>query len=265
MEYEIVQLNTARNCLRYIINAFNIKEIYLPFYICPTLRNAVFKETCKIKYYNIDKTFMPKPEFPVDAYIVYPNYFGICSKNVKILSEKYPNLIVDNAHSFFSEPCGIASFNSVRKFFPKIRNGAFLYTTKTLKESYMKDNYSYETADLSYSELVKNETMLDGEDIKLMSDCTKNYLKNTNLEDTKRILIEKFQKYDKKYAGMNLLKFDLEKNDVPYKYPLLLEYEKEADKIASSLEKQGITIFRYWNNMPENFEEKIFYKNLITL
>lgn len=265
MKYKTIQLNTARNCLRYIIKAFKPNEIYLPFYICPTLRNAAFKEKCKIKYYNIDKTFMPKQEFSADAYIVYPNYFGVYSKNVKALSEKYKNLIIDNAHSFFSEPCGIASFNSVRKFFPKIRNGAFLYTTKISKDTYPQDNYSYEMTDLSFSDFVKNEKMLDNEDVKSMSDCTKNYLKSINAEEIKNFLIEKFQKYENKYSDINLLRLNLEQNDVPYKYPLLLENEKEADKIAATLEKQGLTVFRYWNNMPEHFEEKIFYRNLITL
>ena len=62
---------------------------------------------------------------------------------IEKLNKEYRNLIIDNAHSFYSAPQGIASFNSLRKFFPKIKDGAFLYTKKFSNINYPKDNYSY--------------------------------------------------------------------------------------------------------------------------
>ena len=125
MQYKIVKLNTARNSLRCIIKTYKIKEIYIPYYICYAIRNAAYQEKCKIIYYHIDKNFTPIDEFPIDAYILYPNYFGICSHIVDKLVKKYHNVIIDNAHSFYSEPRGLASFNSLRKFFPTLRDGSF--------------------------------------------------------------------------------------------------------------------------------------------
>ena len=75
-----IELNTARNCLRYIIRAFKIKEIYMPYYHCPSLRSAVFKENCKISFYHLNKDFYPSSELPSDAFILYTNYFGICEE-----------------------------------------------------------------------------------------------------------------------------------------------------------------------------------------
>ena len=117
MTKNLIKLNTARNCLRYIIRAYGIEEIYVPYYICPTIKSAIRKEKAKINFYHVDKKFMPVNDFGKDYFILYPNYFGICSKNVQILSKKYKNLIVDNAHSFYSDSLGLASFNSLRKFF----------------------------------------------------------------------------------------------------------------------------------------------------
>ena len=263
--YKIVKLNTARNALRYIIKAFNIKEIYIPYYLCPAIRNAVLKEQCKINFYHIDINFEPLSDFPDDAYILYPNYFGVCSWIVEKLALKYKNLIADNAHSFFSEPVGIASFNSVRKFFTKIKDGAFLYTTKTLDINFPKDTYEYEHKILSYEELCKNENRLDKEDIKIMSACTENYFTSENIDEIKQTYIKNYEKYHKNYCSQNRLIFKLKENDVPYKYPYLADTMENAEKTALEFNKNGIIIFRYWNNMPDSFTEKEFYTKLVAI
>ena len=114
---DAIALNSARNCLRYIIRAYNITEIYVPYYTCNVVWQAIRSEGCKIKFYHIDDKFMPVQEFQKEDFVLYSNYFGVCAGNVKILSEKYPNLIVDNAQAFYMPSLGLASFNSPRKFF----------------------------------------------------------------------------------------------------------------------------------------------------
>ena len=263
-KYEFIKLNTARNALRYVIKAFNIKELYMPYYICPALRISAAKE-CSLKFYHINKTFAPVSDFPTEAFILYPDYFGICRNNIEKLTDKYPNLIVDNAHSFFSEPKGIASFNSLRKFFPKLRDGTFLYTTKTIDLNLKKDDFEYEIKELNYEEICKNENRLDKEDIKYISDCTYSNFMKLDLKIERIKFIENFKKNQKKYDGLNNLKIQTANNSVPYKYPYLLNSEFEADKLVKEYEKQGKIIFRYWNNMPESYEEKVFYTKLTAL
>ena len=86
MSYLQVKLNTARNALRYIIKAFKIEELYIPYYICPSLRSAVKKENCKLIFYHIDNNFSPVLEFPKNAFVLYPNYFGVCSNIIDELN-----------------------------------------------------------------------------------------------------------------------------------------------------------------------------------
>ena len=264
-DYKLIKLNTARNCIRYVIRAFNIKEIYLPYYLCPCVRSAVFKENCKIIYYHIDKTFKPVVNFPKDAYILYPDYFGICSDIVEKLNKKYRNLIVDNAHSFYSEPKGIASFNSLRKFFPALADGAFLYTTKTIDAEISIDDYIYNPHNLTYEELCKNENRLDSQDIKIISKSSNEYFQCLDIEKEKKFRMDKFKVLHKKYGESNWLDIKINDNIVPFGYPYLLKSKEEADEIVRELNSKGINVFRYWNNLPDIYEEKIFYNALIVI
>ena len=55
-----ILLNSARNCLKYILRAYKIPKIHLPYYICPVVRQAIREENVKMEFYHIDKFFMPK-------------------------------------------------------------------------------------------------------------------------------------------------------------------------------------------------------------
>lgn len=124
--YKVLKFNLAREALSYLISKYNIKEINLPYYLCDVIRHSVIISGCKPKFYHINDNFLPMTEFKKYDYILYPNYFGICNNNVDTLVNKYPNIIIDNAHSFYSEPKGFAAFNSERKF-KSVKSGAYLY------------------------------------------------------------------------------------------------------------------------------------------
>ena len=263
MTKNLIKLNTARNCLRYIIRAYGIEEIYVPYYICPTIKSAIRKEKAKINFYHVDKKFMPVNDFGKDYFILYPNYFGICSKNVQILSKKYKNLIVDNAHSFYSDSLGLASFNSLRKFFQLkfgIKEGAYLYCDRVLEENFSQ-SADYEIDDYNYENLVKNENRLDEEEILLMSKTTENIFSSIDFEQEKTHRLEKFKSFHKKYKLINQLCINLEDGEIPFVYPLLTKDEN----IGYELENQGLMIFRYWNGIPKHFEEYDFYKFLVPI
>lgn len=262
---EIVYLNSARNCLRYLIKAYEIKEIYIPYYICSCIRHVAFEEGCKINFYHINLDFTPSCDFPKNAYILYPNYFGVCSKLVEKLAKIYPNLIVDNAHSFYSKHYGLASFNSLRKFFPTIRDGGFLYTSKKLTLNIDKDNYSYIPKVLDYDEICTNERRIDNLDMKFMSDTTYKFFKDINLCSKKSERRDIFNNFEKIYRDTNSLKININDDDAPFCYPYLAKSEDDADMLVSEFKDKKITIYRYWNNMPDDFSEKVFYKFLVAI
>ena len=114
--YKKIEFNLARNALKYLVQLCNIKELNIPYYLCDVVRHSLFEVNCKPIFYHIDNNFLPAKNFTENEYILYPNYFGIFDQNIKTLSLKYPNLIVDNAHAFYTKPTGFASFNAGHKF-----------------------------------------------------------------------------------------------------------------------------------------------------
>ena len=207
----------ARDALKYLIQEFKIKKLHIPYYLCDVIRHIVFKENCKPIFYHIDNNFLPLENFSKNDFILYPNYFGICENNVGKLIKEYPNIIIDNAHSFYSDAKGFASFNSAKKFLP-VKKGAYLWL---------------------------------GEN------------KNPFKKDFKRK--EKFLFYHNIYKKTNLLNINISKNDIPFCYPYLAENIEIADNIVKNLNKQGLIIYRYWNNLPKNYNEYKFYSRLVPI
>lgn len=123
----------ARDAFGYLIQKYEIKEVYMPYYLCDVMRHTAITHGAKPVFYHIDDDFMPVQDFPCDAYVLYPNYFGICAKNVEKLEELYPKLIVDNAHAYFEKPSGFACFNSAKKFLP-VKKGANLWIKDVCEE-----------------------------------------------------------------------------------------------------------------------------------
>lgn len=126
-----VPLNSGRNAFRYIIRAHKIKKIHVPYYTCPVIWDVLREEACDFEFYHIDEELLPKVDFQEDDFVIYNNYFGVCTDKVKFLAQKYKFLIVDNAQSFFSQRMGMASFYSPRKFFGLPDGGLVISDKKT--------------------------------------------------------------------------------------------------------------------------------------
>ena len=123
----------ARDAFGYLIQKYEIKEVFMPYYLCDVMRHAAVANGAKSVFYHIGDDFLPVQDFPHDAYVLYPNYFGICAKNVEKLAKLYPKLIVDNAHAYFEKPSGFACFNSSKKFLP-VKEGANLWIKDVCEE-----------------------------------------------------------------------------------------------------------------------------------
>ncbi len=255
---QLVKLNLARNCLKYIIKAYGIKEIFIPYYSCQTLWIAAREEKCKVKFYHIDNNFMPAIKFPKEAYIVYINYFGLCTENCKNLAEKYKNLIIDNTHSFYSQAIGLSSFNSLRKFF-YVQNGAYLYTNKILNENIPSDDLKLTPSQFhnDTEKFIKNELILNKEkDIKYAAPEVITALSKINFEKDKKQRIEIFNKYSKAFDKFNKITLKLTNNDVPYCYPFCPNCKVDI---------HDLTILRLWKPLPKNFVEHTFLNNTMAL
>lgn len=278
-----VLLNSARNALRYAIRAYDIKEIYVPYYTCPVVWQAIDAESCKIIPYEIDECFMPKDRINKRDFILYTNYFGICTKQIKTLSRIYHNLLVDNAMGFYSKHFGLASFYSPRKFFG-VADGGILLCDKKLNEKFPKDT-SYQRfshlikrvdggSNFAYEDFNKNDDSLINEPIKQMSNLTNKMLLNYDYKHAKAKRLKNFKYLATRLDTINLLKDTLKYSDnrdnVPMYYPLLLK-NGGGQKIYENLLANQIYCPKPWRGMLDLIGnnkckiERNFYKNLIPL
>ena len=265
---DIIALNLARSSLKYVIKAFEIKEIWLPYYTCPVVWQSVKKENCKMKFYHIDKTFLPLIDFPKDDFVLYTNYFGMCAKNVKALAKKYKNLIVDNAQAFYMPKYGIASFNSIRKFFG-VPDGSILQCDKKLNENFDIDKSFNRCSHLlnsidngsAYDEFWNNELSLNDEPVKYMSKLTEFLTAAQDIDAARKIRLDNFQILHNELADSNELEFETDIDDVPMVYP----YLNKVEGLKEHLLKNKIYVETYWNKLSENFTEGYFQKYLLPL
>ena len=246
----MIKLNLGRNCLKIIIRKYGIKEIFIPYYSCNTMWKAIKEENCKIKFYHIDKNFMPAKEFEGNDYVLYINYFGLFEKNVKKLCKKYKNIIVDNTQSFYSKPNGIASFNSLRKFFP-VQNGAYLYGIENIRQDFPNDELNLKIANFNsdYEIFKENELKLNKENIKKISKNVEKIMNNFDFEKDKKLRISLYKKYSEIFDKYNLIKLPNLENNIPYCYPFCTN----DTKIYELLNKNNISILKLWDKIPITF------------
>lgn len=268
---DVIPLNIARNCLRYVIRVNNIKKIWVPYYTCPVVWESIKKEDCEMNFYHINKSFLPQIKFGENDFILYTNYFGICANNVKLLAKKYKNLIVDNAQAYYMPHNGLASFNSARKFFG-VPDGAFLYSKKRLKYEFEIDKSSVDRfshllkridtdASFGYEDFRNNDEALRFEDIKLMSNITKALIKGHDIETEKQKRLENFNYLHSKLKGINELIIELDEDDIPMIYPLFIKKDELRDKLI----KNKIYVAKYWDGIQENIEEQELLNYLLPL
>lgn len=256
-----IELNLARNCLKYIIRLYGIKQIFIPYFTCPVVWNAIREENCRVKFYHIGEDFLPMTRFDKNDYILYANYFGINSKNCKQLSSIYPNLIIDNSQAFYGENYGKISFNSLRKFF-NVQNGAYLYIDSVSDENFEMDYLNLEPIFMqkNYEKFLKNELILNEEkEIKTISPKIQKEMSKIDFENDKKTRLELYQKYSQKFDKYNRIKLKFEKSDIPYCYP----FSTDDDGIKNSIIFNKLILLQMWQNFPQNFVESKFLNDTI--
>ena len=260
---DLIKLNSGRNGIVYAIKAYNISEMWVPYYTCPVVWQAIEDAGCKLKYYSIDKNFLPTCSFNQYDYILYTNYFGVCSSNISLLRKKYPNLIIDNAQAFFYKPCGIASAYSPRKFIG-VSDGGYVYCKKNIENAFERD-FSYNRfshllkrtdvdSNFGYQDFNTNDDSLIHADIKTMSNLTQSILSSIDYNYVIKKRRKNFNYLNKHLSSLNELKITI-KNDVPMYYPFL----SKNSNLRAKLVKEKVYVPMCWKEMdnrclPDSYE-----------
>jgi hypothetical protein len=198
--------------------------------------------------------------FSENDLLLYVNYFGIMNNQVKDLSEKYSNLIIDNSQAFYERPLAeVDTFYSPRKFFG-LPDGGFASCDKSNKMILEIDN-SFDRmshlltrmdkgAEAGYDQFKTNDKKLDNLPIKKMSVLTERLLRNISFEDVKHKRKRNFNYIHQLLKNQNELTPIIDDNE--YEAPLIYPFLKEGNKkLREKLTDNKIFTAVYWPNVKE--------------
>ncbi len=280
-----VLLNTARNALEYILRSIkNTKLIYLPYFTCEVVLEPINRLQLPYRYYHINQQLEIADEIALDKeeYIIVNNYFGIKDGYLHSLYEKYGNhLIVDCAQSFFTPSfLGVKAFYSARKFVG-VADGGIAYLGNEIginisscdvepTESHSDHLYirKEQGPEAGFKNYQANETKLDNQPIRLMSNVTRQILESVDYDKIKKTRRDNFKFLHNALKQMNLLSSicNIDECSVPLVYPF---YCNNAGNIREILRKNRIFTAQYWPNVlrdcPVNSIEYKLANNIVSI
>lgn len=257
---DALRLNTARNCLEYILRVRNYKKVYVPYYTCEVILEPFNKLGISYDFYHIDNALDIKDDITLNEgeAVLYTNYYGLKQHSVERLAAKYGSrLIVDNAQAFFAPRVkGIDTFYSARKFFG-VPDGAYLYIDEELNEE-LEQDVSYDrmqhllkridlSAEAGYADFQQVEHELCNQPIKRMSKLTEAILGSVDYAKCASVRRNNYLELEKQLADSNGIHLELSFEDVPLAYPYLTDDVGLRNRLIS----RRIYVPYYWPNVDE--------------
>lgn len=101
-----IALNSARSALMAAIEHSGYRKMWIPVYMCKSIRDTLDINKIEIKFYNIDYKMEPidfVEQGEKDGMLIC-NFFGLLSeKRIHYLVSKYHNVILDNTQCFLTD------------------------------------------------------------------------------------------------------------------------------------------------------------------
>lgn len=255
---DLVAVNNARCALLYIIKLRHYKKVYLPFFLCDSVRLVLERERILFEEYRIDRSFLPLLDINTksDEVVYIVNYYGLIGDEQLIsLKNRYENIVVDNAQAFFAKPIkGIDTLYSCRKFFG-VPDGGYAYTNAELQENIPVDvsmarmkhilgRFEGNSASDYYDYFNNNDESFKEIELRHMSKLTHNILGAIDYQAAKRQRENNFLFLSKALGEKNLLEMNCPPG--PYAYPF---YIQNGMTIKKELAKRKIYVATLWPNV----------------
>ena len=253
----LFSLNSGRNALLYILRAKNINKLYIPYFLCNSIKDMLKLHRYRFEFYHIDSNFMPafNKILGRDEYLYVVNYYGQLNNQIaEQLKQKYKQIILDNTHAFFQKPIeGIDTIYTARKFFG-VPDGAYLYTDTKLEDDLALDvskdkmahllgRYENEASEY-YGTFKNNENSFINASLKLMSEMTHNILGAIDYEE---VIRKRNANYVYLHDKLNVYnKLNLEFPNGAFTYPFYMENGLE---IKLRLAEKKIYVPTLWPNV----------------
>lgn len=271
----LLRLNSARNAMRYLLRARQIRKLYIPFNLCGCIAQVCGDNGCPFEYYHTDERFLPEfDKKPGESeYLLVVNYYGqLDQPTVQRLKERYGNIILDNTQAFFQRPIpGVDTFYSCRKYFG-VPDGSYLSTEArlpgTLETDVSGDRVRHilgrfeETAEKYYSRYVENENGFNVLELRAMSGLTQNLLRAIDYDRVRERRTANFSFLHENLKDRNRLM--LRSPEGPFAYPL---YCENGPELRKRLTQEKIYVPLLWPDAAESDRpmEKNYMLNILPL
>lgn len=259
---DLIPLNSGRNCLKYILLAGKYRKLYLPAFSCDVLLEPLQENNIAYAFYGIDENLMPIIDFETgeDEAVLVINYFGLLDEEIGSRLQSVRHLIIDNSQAFYSTAAAEHMFYSPRKFFG-VPDGGYLKTSVRLENTFETDSSADRakhllirldsSAEKGYSEYVKHEQALAGQEMKWMSPFTRRLLGGIAYREVGDKRRKNYQVLKELLGDVNELKLIMRDNAVPLCYPLLIS----RPGLRAYLIEHKIYVPNYWPGIAERFSK----------
>ena len=276
----IFRFNSCKSAIACLLKNLHKKTVWLPYYYCPSTTKAILSLGYNVEFYHIDQTFSPcRFSDDKDSCIVLVNFWGINEKAITVCLEKikYADVIIDNAHAFFSKPVlsnRIHNIYSAKKFFG-VPDGAYLISLTDIIELETELSNSYEyAAFLVKSYEVGTNAAYDAKKVSdgviannygNMSKLAKGLLENVDYVRVYKQRLKNFKYLREKFNDVNGIQIEADYS--AYLFPLLLD--GNGGVIKDKLISRKIYVPTLWRNdidgrVYNDFEESLS-KNVLFL
>ncbi|EIC22603.1 hypothetical protein [Thiorhodovibrio frisius] len=254
---------SARAAFLALLRAGRPNRVWLPKYICNAMLAPLMRAGMAYAWYDLTEHWQVDPAIQLQTgdWLVYVNYFGLCSKPVDDLLQRFPpeQIILDYSQAFFAPPSpqALATLYSPRKFFG-VPDGGLLHSQIPVPQSTHIDQDAFarmshllrrlgDTPEAGYTAYQHAEHSLDDPEPKRLSPLSARILSSIDFDAVRAKRRANFQ-YLHSRLGADQQSFAAMKDtDIPLCYP----YRSDQPGLRQALIRQRLFIATYW---PEALE-----------
>jgi hypothetical protein len=254
---DAIKFQSARAAFLALLQTGKPRRVWVPRYICNSMLAPLQMARIEYVFYGIDNNLeiSDHVELRDNDWLLYVNYFGICSQQVdRVLSKFNPKqIIIDHSQAFFSPPrdC-LATIYSPRKFFG-VPDGGLLFSQMQISQSEQEDAGSFfrmvhllkrltETPESGYVDFQRAEASLQEIDMCRMSPLTQRILKGIDYPHAASRRNNNFNVLHELLGSSNNLPIEFTYINGPFCYPFLTERQHARELLIAD----RIFIPTYW-------------------
>ncbi len=258
-----LKFQSARAAFYALLEEGRPKCIWMPKYICNSMLSPIYALNIDVAFYDLTLQLDISDSVGIASndWILYINYFGVCTKlETKLLTRFNPaQIIFDHSQAFYVPPVDcLAIIYSPRKFFG-VPDGGYLITSLKIEEPQNIDINSVPRSahllqrlngdiEAGYESFKNAEESLNDCFPQKMSKLTHQILSSLDYEVIKNTRNTNFTYLHSHLKDVNQLELSLESINSPMCYPLLLE---NASEMRAKLIENKVFVPTYWSEVKD--------------